>query len=354
MIRSGFLTAEERQALLRLIRRASGSLRVGRRAYAILHLDDGLTFEEVARVLFMDDEAVRIWHRKWVEKGIAGLSSFEWKGSSPRLTSAQESLLAQKLEEEVFTSSAQINALVVSLFGVSFSRSGMIKLLDRLDFEYKKPKGLPRGASVAAQEEFVRQYEALLNGLMPDETVYFCDAVHPEYQSRPAHGWVRKGQKLAVQKTSGRKRLNLHGALCLETAACPIVEGDAICAETTIRLLKKIIEQCPKMRVIHVFMDNARYHHARAVQVWLKTLEGQRIKLHFLPSYAPNLNAIERLWAAMHQHVTHNRFYADFEDFAAEIRAFFKVTLPKKWNTLRDRINDTFHIIDPTRFRVLT
>ena len=45
----------------------------------------------------------------------------------------------------------------------------------------------------------------------------FRDAVHPGYQSRPAHGWFAKGERAAIKATSGRKRLNIHGASDLET-----------------------------------------------------------------------------------------------------------------------------------------
>jgi hypothetical protein len=32
--------------------------------------------------------------------------------------------------------------------------------------------------------------------------------------------------------------------------------------------------------IVHVFLDNARYHHAKLVQAWLAR-SGCRIKLHF-------------------------------------------------------------------------
>jgi transposase len=48
-------------------------------------------------------------------------------------------------------------------------------------------------------------------------------------------------------------------------------------------------------RLIHVFLDNARYHHAKLVQQWLAR-SGCRIRLHFIPSYCPHLDPIERLW----------------------------------------------------------
>jgi hypothetical protein len=46
--------------------------------------------------------------------------------------------------------------------------------------------------------------------------VYFADAVHPEHQTKPAFGWVRKGSKPAVKTTAGRGRVNIHGAVYLE------------------------------------------------------------------------------------------------------------------------------------------
>ncbi|MGH6800310.1 MAG: transposase [Methylocella sp.] len=39
---------------------------------------------------------------------------------------------------------------------------------------------------------------------------------------------------------------------------------------------------------IHVFLDNARYHHADMVKEWLARPDC-RIKLHFIPSYGPHL-----------------------------------------------------------------
>jgi hypothetical protein len=39
----------------------------------------------------------------------------------------------------------------------------------------------------------------------------------------------------------------------------------------------------PRKRVIHLFLDNARYHHAKLVQAWLAR-SGFRIRLHFIPT----------------------------------------------------------------------
>lgn len=337
MITGGFLDSEERQGLLTLVRRPSGRHGPARRAHAILLLDDDTVYQ---------------WHGLWREGGSARLKTFGWKGGQPRLNATEEAALAEALTKQLYTSTAAIIALVAERFGVSYSRSGMTKLLARLGFEYRKPKALPPAPDVATQCAFVKAYEALLNGLEAKDVVLFCDAVHPEYQTRPAHGWVRKGDLVAVPSTTGRQRLNLHAALNLETGGCHLVEADQVNAQTTKRLLSRLLSAYPEAETIHVILDNAKYHHAKEVKTWLEK-HGQRLNFIFLPPYAPNLNAIERLWAIMHKTVTHNKFYQSFNLFVDAILSFLKETVPKKWHQIRDTVSDNFHIIKTQNYRVL-
>ncbi|MCP5039292.1 MAG: IS630 family transposase, partial [Rhodobacteraceae bacterium] len=121
---------------------------------------------------------------------------------------------------------------------------------------------------------------------------------------------------------------------------------------TTLQLLKKLERVYRKKRWIHVFLDNARYHHARMLRPWLERAEC-RIKLHFLPAYAPHLNPIERLWGVMHEHITHNRHHQDFAAFAEAITDFFKRTLPEKAYLWRDTITDNFRVISQKQYRLI-
>jgi transposase len=109
----------------------------------------------------------------------------------------------------------------------------------------------------------------------------------------------------------------------------------------------------PGKRLIHLFVDNARYHHAKLVQAWLAR-PGCRIKLHFIPAYCPHLDPIERLWGLMHKHVTHNRCHPTFADFKAAILTFLREEVPRKWESYCDQVTDNFRKISPKDFRVLT
>jgi len=68
-----------------------------------------------------------------------------------------------------------------------------------------------------------------------------------------------------------------------------------------IALLKAIEAAHPAKKRIHVYLDNASYHHANIVRDWLKEQHRKSV-LHFIPPYCPHLDPIEQCWALMHQH----------------------------------------------------
>ena len=125
------------------------------------------------------------------------------------MSAAQAGTLCAWLEERFCRSTVEIRAYMTAQFDLRYSHSGCVKLLARLGFEYRKPKAQPRVADPAKQAAFIAMYENMLNTLADDEAVYFADAVHPEYQSKPAFGWVKKGANPTLKTTSGRARVNM-------------------------------------------------------------------------------------------------------------------------------------------------
>ena len=128
-----------------------------------------------------------------------------------RLTAIQEAELCHWLDGRFCRSTVEIRARISKEFDLHYSHCGCLKLLARLGFEYRKPKVLPRVAPAKQQAAFIDMYERLLNGLGVDEAVYFADAVHPEYQTKPSHGWIKAGSTPAVITTAGRECVNIHG-----------------------------------------------------------------------------------------------------------------------------------------------
>jgi len=115
------------------------------------------------------------------------------------------------------------------------------------------------------------------------------------------------------------------------------------------------------MALIHVFLDNARYHHAKLVT---QSVAGPNchIRLHFVPApdqvrgrlYCPHLNPIERLWGLMHKNITHNRCYDTYNQFSDAALEFLRERVPRNWVQFCDAVSDNFRVISPKDFRVMT
>src|SRR6516164_1069762 len=265
MIRGGFLSAEDRRYLIALARDGSAASRLTRRANALVLLDDGWSCQEVADALLLNDDTSRNWHKLFEQRGIEGLTSFDIGGSASFLTAAQEEALKAFVGATLPRSTRQVGAFITREFGLVYeSRSGLIALLHRLGLEYHKPDVVARKLEVAKQKDFIESYDKLLNSLGDDEAVLFVDAVHPTHAARPVGCWAPKQDKLAIEQTSGRQRINIHGAIDLETGQTRIIEVETIDALSTIKLLESIEALYPMLALIHVFLDNESPCPARA------------------------------------------------------------------------------------------
>lgn len=354
MIRGGFLDPASRKDLIELARDGMVPHRLARRANALVLLDNGMSCQKVAGVLLLDDDTVRAWYQLYQEDGIEGLAGFGHEGSACRLSEAQQSSLKAWITETLPRSTREIGAWIEQECGVVYEgRSGLIALLHRLGMEHRRPREVSRKMDPAKQEAFIKAYENLLNRMEDDEAVLFADAVHPTHAVRPVGCWGPKDVAIAVDQTSGRQRLNIHGAIDLETGQTQMLEAPTVDAVSTIALLVAIAAMYPRKRLIHLFLDNARYHHAKLVQAWLAQRRC-RIRLHFIPAYCPHLNPIERLWGVMHKRTTHNRCHPRFADFRTAILTFLRHEVPENWHTIRDAVSDNFRIIRPENFRIVT
>ena len=353
MIRGGFLGEEDRNKLIALARDGAAASRMTRRANALVLLDDGWSCREVAKALLLDDDTIRGWRKLFEQGGIEGLTSFDMGGSAGFMSAAQEDNLKAWVAASLPRSTRQVGAWIEQEFGLVYeSRSGLIALLHRLGLAYHKPNVIPRKLDEAKQKAFIASYDSLLNSLGDDEAVLFADAVHPTHAARPVGCWAPEQEKLAIEQTSGRQRINVHGAIDLETGRTRMIEVETVDAVSTIRLLESIEAFYPMLALIHVFLDNARYHHAKLVQDWLSRPDC-RIRLHFIPAYCPHLNPIERLWGVMHKHVTHNKCYATCTQFADATLGFLREKVPRNWANLCDSVTDNFRVISPKDFRVM-
>ena len=239
---------------MKIVRDGLEEHRIVRRANAILLLDRGWSFAEIAEALFLDDSTIRIWLKEFQEGGVEAIVLFDLKGGTGRLSPLQIDELRAWATQVLPTSTTEIGQFILERFGIDYGRSGLIKLMNRIGFDWKKPESVPGKIDVETQQKFIDAHEDLRNSLGPDETVFYVDAVHPTHQAKPAGRWLPRGQRCALPAASGRDRLNLHGAIDLETGQTRIMDVQTVDAASTIALFEALERSNSTMSRIHVFL----------------------------------------------------------------------------------------------------
>src|SRR6202142_1464665 len=117
MIRGHFLSEEDRNKLIALVRDGAAASRETRRANALVLLDDGWSCQEVAAALLLNDDTIRGWHKLFEQRGIEGLTSFDMGGSASFLSTAQEDALKAYVGATLPRSTRQVGAWIEQEFG---------------------------------------------------------------------------------------------------------------------------------------------------------------------------------------------------------------------------------------------
>lgn len=251
MIAAGFLDPESRRDLIELARDGSAAHRLAWRANALVLLDDAMSCEAIAKVLYLDDDTLRTWYRLYEDEGIEGLARFGHEGSACRLSDEQQDKLKAWITETLPRTTREVGAWIETECGITYeSRSGLIALLHRPGMEHRKPKAVSSKLDADKQAAFIKSYETLLNHIGDDEAVLFGDAVHPTHAVRPVGYWAPKDTPVAVQQTSGRQRLNIHGAIDLETGKTRMIEAATVNAISMIMLLRARLAKVPAAKPV--------------------------------------------------------------------------------------------------------
>jgi transposase len=312
----GFLSKEQKRELLDELR-LEKSRRYADRIRVILLLDQGKTYKSISEHLFLDEGSIANYRKRYKEGGLEGLIIDNYKAKEFLLNEDQLLQLSIDLESKVFLSTKDIIAHIKKEFNVKYTVSGATKLLHRMGFSYKKPKAVPGKADREKQQEFIEAYKALKG----KGKIYFSDSTHPQYNPVISYGWFKKGVEFDVFTNSGRFRLNINGAVCLDdmdivARTCNRVNADSLCV-----LLKAIKEKNQSQEKLFLVMDNASFNRSKMVKEMAKTLG---IELVYLPPYSPNLNPIERLWKFFKKKTLYNKYYESFDDFNKACVNFFR------------------------------
>mgnify|MGYP003394196253 CR=1 FL=1 len=335
-----FLTAQEIE-ILKEAHYSAFDRKHADRIKAILFLNHGFTYKQTAKLLMLDGVTIRRYEGQFKKGGVDRLVEDNYSGSESFLSAEEQKTLTLYLKLHTLKTVKEVVFFCLKTYGKQYSIEGMTHLLHKLGFVYKKTKIIPGKLDAAKQEGFKKDYQALKDNLNPEDKIYFLDGSHPHHNNKSSYGWIPKGEERWIKTNTGRKRVNINGALNLEDLTIITRLEETINADAMVLLIKNIEQHQPKGG-IYLILDNARYNHAIKVADYVKG--SGRVHLVFLPPYSPNLNIIERLWLFFHQKILYDKYYETFPEFKTAVLTFFaNINLYRE--ELRSRLTDSFQVI---------
>lgn len=338
------LSDQDYQKLRELQNKTKLSKRRYRKITVLIMLHQGHSIEVIQAALGLDDNTVRRYWNGYQDKGIDTYLADHYVPYSGKLSVEQEESLGNHLDNNLYLDVKPIIAYVEEQFGLAYSISGMRDLLHRIGFVYKQTKAVPSKADGEAQFAFLRdELPKLLDEVKAGRAeVYYGDGVHPTHNTKTGRGWIRKGEDFEIDCNSGRKRVNVNGAVRATKPEHMVYDvTDTINAQSTQRVCRQLLKNHPG-KTIYYICDNAPYNKCKWLQEWAKD---QRIEFVYLPAYSPNLNLIERLWRLLRKVAINSIYYEAYKDFKQGIIDFLEN--PKAYKSeIRSLLTLNFRTVD--------
>jgi transposase len=171
------------------------------------------------------------------------------------------------------------------------------------------------------REAFVAQIGSLLDGARDERHhVVSLDEAHIHQDVDLGYGWGERSTRLQVASSSPglKAKVSFYGLYFYNEGQVRIWPYDRADGGNTIDVLRRLRVEIPTGKLI-VLWDGAPYHRAKAVWSAAGSLG---IHLLPLPSYSPDLMAVEPLWRWLREDVTYHHCHATAEDLIRRVAAF--------------------------------
>jgi transposase len=289
------------------LRSLSGEAQAAIRERAVQAVIGGMSHREVADIFGVERAVVSKWMRRWRDGGWDGLNERRRgrrAGEQEALEPWQQGVIVTLIKEK--------NPDQLQLPGFLWTRDAVLELIDqrfgvrlavttvgRYLREWGFTPQVPAHRAIERNPEQVREWlqvrypkiraKARRAGgilLWQDET---------GFRSQCSHGrsWSPKGQTPIKEATGQRFGVNMISAIGNDgSLRFQLFEGK-FNQFVFIEFLERLIEHHDDRKVF-LIVDGHPSHRSKLVKQWLAE-HCERIELHFLPGYSPDLNPVELL-----------------------------------------------------------
>jgi transposase len=277
------------------------------RRRAVQAVLDGMTQAEAARVFRVHPNAVNRWVKRYREGGFQGLAE-QRRGRRP----GEQAALSQWQQQEVTALVRESTPDQLGLAEFLWTRDAVAELIGQRSgrwlarttvggylrgwgFSPQKPQRRALEQNPAAVRRWLTETYPAIRAQARREggVVLWLDEMGVRSGAATGRSWAPVGQTPVSKGTGKRFRVNMISAISnAGTLRFRLVVG-SFSGQVFIDFLRRLLRDCGG-RKVHLIVDGHPVHRAKLVSAWVAR-HAERIELHFLPGYSPELNPVELL-----------------------------------------------------------
>jgi transposase len=267
-------------------------------------LEQGVSADEIAKVLKVSRSSVFEWQKAYRAHGPQALRTKRTRGPDSKLSDGQLSQLYRLVAGNdprqlsfglALWTRGMIQELIFRQFGVRLSIVSVGNILGKLGMSPQRPlyRSYEQDPEKVAEwkERTFPQIQA--RAKKQGAAIFFADEASVRTNYHAGTTWAPVG-KTPVVSGSGRTR-----SISMVSAVSPRGELHFQVHETGIRQ-EEFLEFCKMLladagRPVFLIMDNSQVHRAKILKTYADQSNGM-LTLFFLPPYSPDLNPDEWVW----------------------------------------------------------
>jgi transposase len=267
----------------------------------------GMTQAEAARVFGVHHNAVNRWVKRYRQGGWDGLAERR-RGRRP----GEQAALSEPQQQEVIALVRDATPDQLGLAGFLWTRDAVGELIARRygrwlarttvggylrgwGFSPQRPQRRALEQNPAAVRRWLEETYPAIRAQARREggVVLWLDEMGVRSDAAAGRSWAPVGQTPVIKRTGKRFRVNMISAVSNAGMLRFRLFVGSFSGPVFIDFLRRLLRDCDG-RKVHLIVDGHPVHRAKAVSAWVGR-HADRIELHFLPGYSPELNPVELL-----------------------------------------------------------
>ena len=268
---------------------------------------DGMTQAEAARVFGVHHNAVNRWIKRYREGGLQGLAE-QRRGRRP----GEQAALTEPQQQELIALVRESTPDQLSLAGFLWTRDAVAELIAQRygrwlarttvggylrgwGFSPQRPQHRALEQNPAAVRRWLTtDYPAIrAQARREGGVVLWLDEMGVRSDAAAGRSWAPVGQTPVIKRTGKRFRVNMISAISNAGRLRFRLFVGSFNGPVFIDFLGRLLRDCGGQKV-HLIVDGHPVHRAKLVGAWVGR-HAERIELHVLPGYSPELNPVELL-----------------------------------------------------------